>query len=78
MSAKSDDKRRQIATVAAELFAERGFDATSIDDVAAPYITAITACRPARSPQQCIRSCGSPDTLDFKLMAKTDLRIPTP
>lgn len=40
MSAKSDDKRRQIATVAAELFAERGFDATSIDDVAAPYITA--------------------------------------
>ncbi|WP_374392679.1 TetR/AcrR family transcriptional regulator [Sphingopyxis sp.] len=74
MSAKSDDKRRQIATVAAELFAERGFDATSIDDVAAPYIT---ACRPARSPQQCIRSCGSPDSLDLKLMAKTDLRIPT-
>lgn len=33
MNAKSDDKRRQIATVAAELFAERGFDATSIDDI---------------------------------------------
>lgn len=74
MGAKSDDKRRQIATVAAELFAERGFDATSIDDVAAPYIT---ACRPAPSPQPCIRSCGSPDSLEFRLMAKTDLRIPT-
>jgi len=33
MNAKSDDKRRQITTVAAELFAERGFDATSIDDI---------------------------------------------
>ena len=75
MNAKSDDRRRQIATVAAELFVERGFDAISIDDVAAPYVT---AWRPACSPYQRIRSCGSPDTLDFKLMAKTDLRIPTP
>ncbi|MBD3732338.1 MAG: TetR family transcriptional regulator [Sphingopyxis sp.] len=74
MNAKSDDKRHQIATAAAELFAERGFDATSIDDVAAPYVT---AWRPACSPQQCIRSCGSPDSLEFRLMAKTDLRIPT-
>ena len=47
MNAKSDDRRRQIATVAAELFVERGFDAISIDDVAAPYVT---AWRPACSP----------------------------
>ncbi len=47
MNARSDDKRHQIATAAAELFAERGFDATSIDDVAAPYVT---AWRPACSP----------------------------
>lgn len=33
MRSKSDQRREQIAAVAAQLFAERGFDDTSIDDI---------------------------------------------
>jgi hypothetical protein len=46
MSAKSDDRRPQIATVAAELFAERGFDATSID-ATSPRLISLPAGPPA-------------------------------